>query len=59
MGAGLCVLCAHCRVIDSARGSRFYLCQLGVDLRPGFVKYPHLPVLRCSGFEGSAQPSDS
>ena len=47
---GLCRTCKHVRVINSARGSTFYLCQLSeTDSR--FVKYPALPVVRCAGYE--------
>jgi hypothetical protein len=47
---GLCGLCVHARVVESGKGSRFYLCRLfAVD--PRFPKYPRLPVLECSGFE--------
>lgn len=48
-GAGLCARCANLRVVESDRGSRFYLCQLSaVDER--FPRYPRLPVMRCEGF---------
>lgn len=50
--AGLCTRCNHSRVIESGRGSRFWMCQLHrVD--PSFAKYPRLPVLQCRGFEAS------
>jgi hypothetical protein len=46
---GLCAACAHARVIESARGSRFYLCQLSfVD--PRYPRYPPLPVVQCNGY---------
>jgi hypothetical protein len=46
---GLCGDCVHARVIESKRGSRFYLCELAaVDVR--FSKYPRLPVVRCGGY---------
>ena len=57
--AGLCPTCTHCRIIDSAKGSRFYLCQLGVDKQAGFPKYPHVPVLRCHGFKQETADSSS
>ncbi|HUF49454.1 MAG TPA: hypothetical protein VMN60_01390 [Longimicrobiales bacterium] len=45
---GLCAVCRNARVIDSRRGSRFWLCSLSrVDAR--FPKYPPLPVVRCAG----------
>jgi hypothetical protein len=47
--AGLCDSCRFSRVVESARGSRFYLCRLSeTDAR--FAKYPPLPVLRCLGY---------
>jgi len=48
-GAGLCERCVNVKIVESARGSRFYLCQLSAT-DPRFPKYPRLPVLRCSGF---------
>jgi hypothetical protein len=52
---GLCSHCRHVQVIDSARGSSFYLCRLSL-VNPAFAKYPRLPVLRCAGFEEAPQP---
>jgi hypothetical protein len=46
---GLCAACRNVRVVESKRGSRFYLCQLS-DVDPRFAKYPRLPVVRCLGF---------
>lgn len=52
-GAGLCETCVHVRIIESKRGSRFYLCELSqTDSR--FRKYPPLPVLRCLGYSPRA-----
>lgn len=48
-GVGLCARCRHVQVVDSRRGSRFYLCRLSAT-DPRFPKYPRLPVLRCEGF---------
>ena len=49
-GPGLCAICVNVRVIESGKGSRFYLCKLSsVDAR--FPRYPRLPVLECAGFE--------
>jgi hypothetical protein len=46
---GLCANCEHARVIQSAKGSSFLLCELSqTDAR--FPKYPRLPVLTCSGY---------
>jgi hypothetical protein len=47
--AGLCADCLHARRIESARGSRFFLCELSLT-DPRFAKYPRLPVLSCSGY---------
>ncbi|MDH5675941.1 MAG: hypothetical protein OEZ06_27705 [Myxococcales bacterium] len=47
--AGLCAGCLHGRSIDSARGSRFWLCgRAASDGR--YPKYPRLPMLQCPGF---------
>jgi hypothetical protein len=48
-GAGLCQRCANVKVVETPRGSRFYLCRLSAT-DPRFPKYPRLPVLQCSGF---------
>ena len=50
---GLCGACRHSRRIVSARGSVFRLCERSVS-DPGYVRYPALPVLRCAGFEPTA-----
>lgn len=48
-GAGLCSECVHARVVESARGSRFVMCELSKnDAR--FPKYPRIPVLQCVGY---------
>ncbi|MES4792649.1 MAG: hypothetical protein C4321_06340 [Chloroflexota bacterium] len=48
---GLCVRCSWGRRVVSGRGSVFWLCERSrVDGR--FRKYPALPVLACTGFEG-------
>jgi hypothetical protein len=47
--AGLCGRCEHAQIVQSARGSRFYLCRLS-STDPRFPKYPRLPVLACPGF---------
>lgn len=40
----------HARIIESRRGSRFYMCELSrTDSR--FPKYPPLPVIRCIGYQ--------
>jgi hypothetical protein len=53
---GLCTACRHVRVVESKRGSRFYLCGLAA-VDPAFPKYPGLPVLRCRGFTPDESPS--
>lgn len=50
LGVGLCADCRNVRIIESRRGSRFYLCRLS-EVDPRFPKYPRLPVLRCSGYD--------
>jgi hypothetical protein len=52
---GLCAACRHVRVVESKRGSRFYLCGLAA-VDPAFPKYPGLPVLRCRGFTPDDSP---
>jgi hypothetical protein len=52
-GVGLCATCAHAREVASAKGSTFWLCERSVA-DPRFPRYPRLPVVRCPGFEGSA-----
>lgn len=47
--AGLCVTCAHLRVLASPR-SVFVRCGLaGKD--PRFPRYPALPVTACAGYQ--------
>jgi hypothetical protein len=47
---GLCSDCRFMRLVESDRGSRFYLCELSAT-NPAFPKYPRLPVLQCTGYE--------
>jgi len=47
---GLCLSCAHCRVVTSSRGPVFYLCERSTT-DPAFPRYPALPVLSCHGYE--------
>lgn len=49
---GLCATCAFARLVQSARGSRFWLCKLS-ETDERFAKYPPLPVLRCPGYAPS------
>ena len=46
---GLCKDCVFSRIIESAKGSRFYLCRLSETDRR-FPKYPPLPVMNCTGY---------
>ena len=48
--AGLCGTCRHARLITTARGSRFLLCERSKTDRR-FPRYPQLPVLACTGYE--------
>ena len=47
--AGLCESCANVRIVDTRRGSRFFLCQLS-ETDPRFPRYPRIPVLGCIGY---------
>ena len=51
---GLCKTCVFARVVESARGSQFWLCRLS-ETDERFRKYPALPVLRCEGYEVSGE----
>jgi hypothetical protein len=46
---GLCGDCVHAQIIQSQRGSIFYLCRLGLK-NPRYPKYPRLPVRECDGY---------
>jgi len=54
---GLCGSCVHARIVETARGSRFLLCDLS-RTDPRFPRYPNLPVLRCAGYESRIDASD-
>lgn len=55
---GLCAVCAHARVVTSAKGISFVMCGLSrTDAR--FAKYPRLPMLACVGFERLEPPRDA
>lgn len=47
---GLCATCAHAQVIETDRGSRFYLCERS-RTDPRFPRYPGLPVVSCIGYD--------
>jgi|GEM_PF-1558013 len=46
---GLCRTCRHAQVVETRRGSRFYLCGRS-KTDPSFPRYPNLPVLACPGY---------
>lgn len=52
---GLCESCANVRVVETRRGSRFFLCQLS-EVDPRFPRYPRIPVLRCAGYAPRPAP---
>ncbi len=53
---GLCGSCANVRIVQTRKGSRFFLCQLS-ETDPRFPKYPPIPVLRCAGYVPVTIPS--
>ena len=53
--AGLCETCANVRIVDTRKGSRFYMCQLS-DVDPRFPKYPRTPVMQCIGYVPAPAP---
>lgn len=53
---GLCASCRHKRVVRSAKGSVFTLCERSFAEPHRFAKYPRLPVIRCDGFEERERP---
>lgn len=60
---GLCSVCAHARVIESGKGSRFHLCLRSKE-DANFRRYPPLPVVSCAGFEpgrprGPSEPTSA
>jgi len=48
--AGLCASCTQVRIIQSDRGSVFYLCRRSAQ-DPRYPQYPRLPVLACRGYD--------
>ena len=54
---GLCGDCRHSRVIASAKGTAFILCERSFT-DPQFPKYPPIPVIQCAGFEQKAGRQD-
>jgi hypothetical protein len=57
-GVGLCETCANVRVVETRKGSRFYLCMLS-ETDPRFPKYPRLPVHRCHGYQPAGDPESA
>jgi hypothetical protein len=55
--AGLCSRCLHVQVVESDRGTRFYLCRRSLT-DPRFPRYPQIPVIACVGFESDPGPGD-
>ncbi|HEY5377468.1 MAG TPA: hypothetical protein VIK01_27500 [Polyangiaceae bacterium] len=49
---GLCATCSHARVIQTTKGSEFWLCEKS-KTDPRFTKYPPLPIRACLGFARS------
>ena len=49
MPRGLCRECEHAREVRSDRGSVFVMCGLARQ-KPGYPRYPSLPVRACPGF---------
>jgi len=45
----LCKTCLHAKVVQTARGSVFWLCQAH-KFNPKMPKYPRLPVLACAEY---------
>jgi hypothetical protein len=52
--AGLCESCRNVKIVETRKGSRFYLCTLS-EVDPRFPKYPGIPVLRCLGYVPAQQ----
>jgi hypothetical protein len=47
---GLCRSCRHMLLVQTSRGSTFYLCRRS-EKDPAYARYPRLPVIQCPGFE--------
>ena len=54
--AGLCETCAHLRLVSSARGAVFYLCEYS-KRDPSYPKYPAIPVLSCAAYSHALRES--
>lgn len=55
---GLCGRCRHARIVESHRGSRFWLCRRS-ETDAEYPRYPRLPVLECAGFEAGSPTEGS
>ena len=55
---GLCIACRRMRVVESRRGSVFFLCERAQE-DPTFPRYPAIPVLTCRGFEARTPSEDA
>ena len=54
---GLCAICQHVKIVKSAKGSTFIMCNLAkTDSR--FSKYPPLPVVHCIGYNKKNQDDE-
>jgi hypothetical protein len=51
---GLCVSCQHTKMVESSKGSRFYLCELS-KIDDSYPKYPATPVVFCDGYQPNMQ----
>jgi hypothetical protein len=47
---GLCTTCRYIKIIKSAKGSIFVMCE-GAKVDTRLRKYPVLPVFECVGYE--------
>jgi hypothetical protein len=52
--SGLCADCRFMRLVQSDRGSAFFLCERSLT-DPSYAKYPRLPVLQCPGYESNRE----
>jgi hypothetical protein len=50
MRESLCESCVHLKVVKSASGARFLMCQLA-KTNANYSKYVPQPVVRCPGHE--------
>jgi len=46
---GLCRNCQFVRIVETTRGTAFYLCERSREDRR-FAKYPTLPKVACEGY---------